>query len=160
MSKSRAIASAALAGVLVIAGLSAAPAFADDPPPLVWSTLATNTEDGVTVTWETASTVNSPFGGETLREEMPVLRLEIVNNSTGTKVLGLGTDFVTQGVVDHLWTPAAWGAFADALASIRSSFWLTLDVGQSLSVDGGDASNWHNPLPAWSGHTLQVFELS
>lgn len=159
MSKSRVFASVALAGVLVVAGLSAGPAYADDPP-LEWSLLSADTVDGVTVTWETASTVNSPFGGETLRAEMPVLRMDVVNNSTETKVLGLGTDFVTKGTVDHLWTAAAWGAFADDISGIESSFWVSLDAGESLSADGGDAATWHNPLPAWSGHTLRVFELS
>ncbi|MET0886691.1 MAG: PxKF domain-containing protein, partial [Mycetocola sp.] len=162
MSKSRVFASAALAAVLVVAGLSATPAFADDPPPLVWSALPgfPVTNDGVTVSWETASSSTSPFGGEQLRDPLPVLRMNIANNSPGPKHFGLGTDLVTQGDVDHLWTPEAWGAFADDLNGIESSFWLTLEAGESLAVDGGDASTWNNPLPAWSGHTLRVFELS
>ncbi len=50
MSKSRLLGSAALAGVLVVAGISVGPAFAEDPPPLVWSTVSgfPITEDGVT----------------------------------------------------------------------------------------------------------------
>ena len=160
MSKSRVFASAALAGVLVVAGLLAAPAFAEDPPPLVWTTLATNTVDGVTVTWETASSTDSPFGGETLREEMPVLRLEIVNGSVEPKLFGLGTDLVTEGDVGHLWTADPWEAFAEVLYDFRANLWLLLGPNESLSLNGGSAAMWHDAFPAWSGHTLQVFELS
>jgi hypothetical protein len=105
---------------------------------------------GVTVTWETASSVTSPFGGELLREPLPVLRMDITNNSLETRHFGLGTDFVTQGAVDHLWTTEAWGGFSDDISGIESSFWLTLGPDESLSVDGGDASTWNSPLPACS----------
>nr|BFF11052.1 hypothetical protein GCM10025699_23550 [Microbacterium flavescens] len=98
--------------------------------------------------------------GELLRDPLPVLRVELVNGSTSTRHFGLGMDFVTEGIVDHLWTPEAWGDFADVLGSIQSTFWLTLDPGESLSVDGGDASTWFNPLPSWSGHTMRIFELT
>lgn len=151
-----------LTAVLLTAGLGAAPAMADDPP-LVWADVAgyPKTIDGVTVTWQTASSTTSPFGGELLRDPLPVLRVEVVNGSPSTRHFGLGMDFVTEGVVDQLWTTEAWGDFADVLgSSIQSTFWLTLDPGESLSVDGGDASTWFDPLPSWSGHTMRIFELT
>lgn len=162
MSKSRVFTSAALAGVVAIAGFSAGPAFADDPPPLAWTTVPgfPVTVDGVTVTWETATAVTSPFGGDELLDPLPVLRLDIANNAAEARHLGLGTDFVTQGDIDMLWTPEPWGAFAEVSESFRDTFWLTLQPGEALSTYGGAASTWRGELPAWSGHSLRVFELS
>jgi hypothetical protein len=164
MSKSRVLASAALTGVLVLAGLTAGPAFADDPAPLVWSPVSTVTAGDVTVTWETASSTFSPFGGAEMLDPMPVFRPEITNLSSGTKYFGFGTDFVTQGTIDPLWTADAWGAFTDVIdeSSLLELFWVELPGGASLSsgATGGSASSWYSGMPSWSGHTIRIFELS
>lgn len=151
---------AVTAAVALLAAVPAAPALAEDPPPLVWSDLPGYPVkiDGVEISWQTASSTTSPFGGEELLDPLPVLRVEIANQSSETIHLGLGTDLTTQGVVDHLWTTEAWGAFSDL--GIESSFAVTLAPGQTMSADGGEASQWSNPLPVWSGHTLGMFELS
>lgn len=163
MTRSRALATAVSAAVLLGLTLGGAPALADDPPPLVWSPVPGYpvTVDGVTISWETASSTTSPFDSTLqLLDALPVLRADIVNNSAETVHLGLGTDFGTQGEVEHLWTPAGWGDFAEMLSSIDDTFWLTLDPGESLADADGGASTWANPLPSWSGHTLGIFELS
>ncbi|MHC3000397.1 hypothetical protein OB08_15130 [Microbacterium sp. HJ5] len=128
----------------------------------MWSDVAgyPKTVDGVTISWQTAASTTSPFGGEELIDPLPVLRVELVNGSSEPRHFGLGTDLSTQGVVDHLWTTEAWGLFDEVLSGIESSFWLTLGPGESLSVHGGDAAMWSNPLPSWSGHTMRVFSLS
>lgn len=159
MTRARALA-AATAGVLLLTpmALAAPAAVADDP--LIWTDVAgyPRTVDGVTISWQTASSTSSPFGGMELLDPLPVLRADITNGSTETIHLGLGTDLITEGEVDHLWVPEEWGIAAGL--GIEPSFTLTLDPGESLSVDGGDASQWANPLPSWPGHTMSVFALS
>nr|BFF11051.1 hypothetical protein GCM10025699_23540 [Microbacterium flavescens] len=55
---------ALLTAVLLVAGPGVAPAMGDDPPPLAWTNVDgyPKTIDGVTVTWQTASSTTSPFG--------------------------------------------------------------------------------------------------
>jgi len=165
MSKSRVLTAAGLVGVLIATGFAAGPAFADDPPPLVWTvTGVPTTVDGVTVTWETASSTTSAFGGTEMLDAMPVFRPEIENNSTVPKYFGFGTDFVSQGTIDHLWTSAAWGAFDELIddSGVLDNFWVELPAGAALSTGGseGGADLWYSGMPSWSGHTITIFELN
>jgi hypothetical protein len=164
MLKSRVLASAALVGVLIAAGFTAGPALADDPPPLVWTPVSSTTVDDVTVTWETASSTTSPFDHSVMLDPMPVYRPNITNNSLETKYFGFGTDFVTQGVMGHLWMAAAWGAFDEVMvdSGILSNFYVGLAPGASMEtgVTSGGAGAWYDGVPSWSGHTITIFELS
>lgn len=159
MPKSRVFASAALAGVLVIAGLSAGPAFAEDG--LAWSPVSSvTTADGVTVTWETAMST-TPFNGNEVIDPVPVYRPEITNGSSVARFFGFGTDVATQGVVEQLWEPSAWGVFADEFGGELSElFWVEIPVGGTFSTSDGQARTWYDGMPAWSGHTITIFELS
>ncbi len=104
--------------------------------------------------------MTSPFGGDELLDPLPLLRLDITNNSEVIKHFGFGTDFTAQGEIDQLWRPETWGAFAEVTEDFRDTFWVTLQPSESLSSHEGGASTWGGPLPAWSGHSLRVFGLS
>lgn len=156
----RSWAGAVVLGLVLAAGV-AVPATAD-PPPLDWHPLAgyPKTVDGLTITWQTASSPESPFGGGALLDPVPVVQLEVVNDDDVARTIGFGTDFATKGAVDRLWTSAAWGAFADTIGSSTDAFWVTLSPGEALSTSDAQAATWHDPLPMWTGHTLRVFGLS
>lgn len=114
--------------------------------------------------WETAEST-TPFGSEEMIDPVPVYRPEVTNGTGTTKYFGFGTDFTEQGVIDHLWLPDSWGAFAGVIddISLTSEFWAEVPPGASLSMDQGegDAENWYSSgMPAWSGHTITIFELS
>lgn len=165
MARFRALSAAALAGVLCTAGLAAGPALADDP--LEWSLVPGYPQavGDVTVTWETASSTSSPFNDSEMLDEMPVYRPDIVNDSAETRYFGLGTDFTAQGSVDQLWRADAWGAFGELAGSsfVTDLFWAELPPGASLSsgATAGGADTWYaSGTPAWSGHTVTLFELS
>jgi hypothetical protein len=164
MAKSRVFTSAALAGVLVVAGLAAGPAFAEDPP-LVWTMMPDFpvTAGEVTVEFESALST-TPFGTQETIDAVPVYRPDITNGSMDTKYFGFGSDFVMPGTIDPLWTAAAWGAFADVVddGGVVDLFWIELPSGASLSTGGtaGSAGTWYDGMPSWSGHTITVFELS
>lgn len=150
MSKSRVFASAALAGVLVIAGLSAGPAFAEDAP--VWSD-APNfpiiTPD-YTVGFQIAETLSDPFGmGYTYSKPLSLWLPEFVNTTNHTLVVGLGVDLGRQGVVEPLWEQASWGIFADE--GIHTGFRIEVaSGGQLVDIIG-------TGLPRWPGHTGAIY---
>lgn len=166
MSRTRVLSATALAGALVAAGLAAGPALADDA--LEWSDVPgyPQTVGDVTVTWETASSTTSPFNGSEMLDPMPVYRPDIANGSTEARYFGFGTDFTGQGDIDQLWLPDAWGAFADLdedISYVTELFWEELSPGASLSTSAGagGADSWYaSGMPAWSGHTITIFELS
>lgn len=155
---------AAILGMVLAAGAVSAPASAE-PPPLDWQVMPgfpVSTGDGVTVTWQTASSTTSPFDGQPMLDAMPVFRPEVSNSSAQTRYFGFGTDFVTQGTIDPLWLPSAWGAFDDlASEGLTDVFWFELAPGESLSTSTGSAATWYlQGMPSWSGHTVRLFELS
>lgn len=154
-----ALAAVAVAG-LIAAGF-AAPALADDPPPISWSDVSTTDADGLVVTWQKGESLYSPFGGGEMLDEMLVYRPVIENDSTETRYVGFGTDFVTQGTVEPLWTADPWGAFADEISSIdfEANFWAALPPGGTLDAAVQPSSMWSNGMPSWSGHTVTIFEL-
>lgn len=158
MSKSRVITSIALTGVVVLAGLTAGPAFAEDPPD--WQTMPgfPVTSGDVSVEFQSASSTTSPFGGAELLDPMIAYRPVIENDSGETKLFGFGTDFTVQGQIDHLWTPQAWGAFDEAIdeSGILTAFLLELGPEQSSAGTG----TWDAGMPSWSGHTITIFELT
>lgn len=158
MSKSRVFASAAFAGVLVVAGLSAGPAFADDP--LDWQILSGYPAEvgDFTISWEVASSTTSPFDGTEMLDAMPALRPNVVNNSSTPRYIGYGTDFEVQGEIDLLWTRSAWGAFGEVAdeVGLMGNFWDELLPDSSL-ISLGD---WPTGMPSWSGHTITLYELS
>jgi hypothetical protein len=163
-SRVRSWAGAAVLGIIVAAGAVAGPASAD-PPPLDWQPVAGYpvTVGDLTVTWETASSTGSAFGEQEMLDAMPVFRPDVWNGSAVTRYFGIGTDFVTQGSIDQLWMPSAWGAFADLVedSAITDNFWFELAPGESLSTGETTASNWYTSgVPSWSGHTVRLFELS
>lgn len=153
-------------GMVVAAAAIAGPAAAD-PPPLDWQPVAgypVTNGDGVSVDWETAMSTTATFDGELeMLDAMPVFRPDVTNGSAQTRYFGIGTDFVTQGTIDPLWLPSAWGAFDELVEDslITDNFWFTLAPGESLSTSGSSASHWHTSgTPSWSGHTVRLFELS
>jgi hypothetical protein len=145
----------ALAALLV--GGVLAPAVADGPPPPDWQPHSSVTVDGAVVSWQTATSSFSPFGGTEMLDEMPVYRPDVVNESHRTRYFALGTDFVTPGVIDEIWMPEGWGAFEAAAQDVglAGEFWYELLPGQSMSGTG----RFPDGLPAWSGHTITIFEL-
>jgi len=160
VSKSRVFASAALAGVLVIAGLTAGPAFADDPPPLVWSTMGgfpLDTPDGeVSVTVQTATMAAADIGALT---DFPLQRIEIVNDSLDTRYFHFGIDIDVQGVIEPLWVEGTLGD-GNWNAELLT---VTLEPGQSI-VDT-DAIVYHGfdgvfeGVPVYPGRTVAIYEL-
>jgi hypothetical protein len=158
MSRSRAITAAALAAVIVLAGVTAGPAFAEDPPD--WQTVPgfPVVSGAVSVEFQSASSATSPFGGAELLDPMIAYRPVIQNDSEDTKLFGFGTDFTVQGQIDHLWTAQAWGVFDELIdeSGILDIFVLELGPGQSSAGTGG----WDSGMPSWSGHTITVFELT
>ncbi|WP_345802265.1 PxKF domain-containing protein [Microbacterium sp. AZCO] len=158
--RSRSLVVAASAVAVLVVGL-ATPAFADDPPPLVWSTVSTTSVDGLSIEWQTASSTSSPFGGQEMLDPMPVFRPVIVNASPQSRFVGFGTDFTTQGSVGELWTSSAWGSFtADIEASgLYESFWAEIPAGGTLDDAEQQSRFWTGGMPSWSGHTITVFEL-
>ena len=153
-----------VSGVL-IAGAAGVAAHAEDPP-LAWEVVDGYpvTVDGLTVTWETALSATSPFDGQAMLDPMPLWRPSVANDSPETRWIGFGTDFSAQGAVDHLWTGAPWGAFADTMADsgLFDLFWAEIPSGATLAdgLGAGDAEQWSNGMPSWSGHTVTLFELS
>ena len=163
-SRVRSWVSAAVLGILITAGAVTVPAAADSPP-LDWQPMAgyPASADGLTVSWETASSTASPFGGQEMLDAMPVFRPDVTNESTETRYFGFGTDFVTQGTVDELWLASAWGGFEDVIvdSALTDVFWFELAPGESLSTGSSAAATWYTQgMPSWSGHTITVFELS
>lgn len=145
----------ALAGLLVVAGL--APADADGPPTPDWQLVSSDTVDGMTYTWHTATVTYEPFGLTDVLDLMPIYLPDVVNNSGETRYIALGTDLETPGVMNEIWTPEGWGAFATAALQVGlgGSFWFELPNGTSFA----DVAAFPNGLPAWSGHTITIFEL-
>ena len=151
----RFVVSAATAAVLVLAGLVGASSAAADPPPPDWQPYSTmTTPDGVTVTFETAISTNSVFDGGMFIDPALAYRPNIVNTSGQTRWFGFGSDLVTQGVVAPLWSATGWGAAHDMIAGL---FWVELPAGSSLA---DNESDWYLGMPAWSGHTITIYELS
>ena len=160
--RARTASAVVLAAALLTAGLTAAPAMAEDPP-LDWTTVAgyPKSVNEVTVTWQTAmSSTTSPFGGAELQEPLPLIRADFVNDSGDTKHFGLGMDLTVQGVVDPLWELETWGVTEEAVGGFIDTFWLSLDPGESFSTDDGEGNVWSMALPMWTGHTMRIFELS
>jgi hypothetical protein len=145
----------ALATLLV--GGVLAPAVADGPPPPDWQPHSSVVVDDAAVSWQTATSTFSPFGGPEVLDEMPIYRPDVVNGSNRTRYFALGTDLVTPGVIDEIWMPEGWGAFGDAAEDVglAGEFWYELLPGQSMVGTGRFADG----LPAWSGHTITIFEL-
>ncbi|WP_137844593.1 PxKF domain-containing protein [Microbacterium sp. 2FI] len=149
---------ASLTAMLAVTALAAAPAFADEPPPPDWTTIpgSTATVGGLTVSWQSASSVFAPWEGVEMLDEMLVVKPEVINSTAATVYVGYGTDFTTQGSIDPLWLPSGWGAFSDVADGITDLFWDELAPGESLETAGG----WSNGMPTWSGHTITLFNLS
>ncbi|WP_314502654.1 PxKF domain-containing protein [uncultured Microbacterium sp.] len=144
--------------MLIIAGLTAGPAFAEDSPD--WQTMPgfPVVTGEVSVEFQSASSTTSPFNREELLDPMIAYRPVIRNDSDEIRLFGFGTDFTIQGQVDHLWTAEAWGAF-DELADesgILGNFVLELGPHQSSAGLG----TWDAGMPSWSGHTITVFQLT
>jgi len=158
MSKSRVFTAAALVGVLIATGFVAGPALADDPPPLVWTTLdgfpVTTTDGEVTVTIETTEVTTDAIG--TLLE-LPLQRIDITNNSDHARRFEFGIDIVTQGVIEPLWEEDTLGTYSGDL------FGVTLAAGQSI-VDT-DAIVYHGlgaevpGVPVYPSRTVVIYEL-
>lgn len=150
------------AAVVMVLGLGVTPAFADDPPPPNWTMMPgyPMTVGDFDVSFESASSLFSPFDGSEMIEPMLVYRPSVTNNSDETRYIGFGTDFEVQGEIDELWTPEAWGAFSDLMedSSILDIFVAELAPGMELA-DANGASGWSSGMPAWSGHTITMFEL-
>lgn len=141
----------ALAG----AGLAAASAASADPPPPDWQPdVSVTTTDGVTATFETATSTYSPFDGTEFIDPVPAYRPNIVNASSETRWFGFGSDLYTQGTVEPLWSATGWRAAGDQITDV---FWVEIPAGHAYS----DASNntWYRGMPAWSGHTITIYEL-
>jgi len=162
LSRSRMTLAIGLAALLVVGG-GVASATADDPPDWVYADGYPQTANDLTFSWEVASSTSSPFGGQEMLDEMPMYRLEVTNDhDDDTRYFGLGTDFGTQGVIDHLWTEPPWGAFGTLMGeeNLLSLFHFELLPGQSYSETVENSSAWQSGMPAWSGHTITLFELS
>ncbi len=154
MSKSRVFASAMFAAGLVIAGLSAGPAFADDPPPLVWTDPAgfpIVTSD-YTAGLKIAETMVDPFGYETsYADPLKVWNPYFFNTSNETLVIGLGIDLSEEGVVEPLWEESSWGIFSEE--TLHESFRIEVASGEPMPDVGSSG------LPQWPGHTAAIFLL-
>jgi hypothetical protein len=159
MSKSRVLASSALAGVLVVAGLSAGPAFAEDPP-LVWTTVegypVTTSDEEVSVSVETATLSADAIGTLT---DFPIQRIEIVNDSDDTRYFHFGVDVDLEGVIEPLWEEETLG----------QGSWTTETLAVTLlphqSIVDTDAVVYHGfestfpGIPVYPGRTIAVYEL-
>ena len=131
-----------------------APAYADDPPPLDWSTVATTAPlDGAVVSVETALSENDPFEGRDTLDPTPVQRVKVVNSSAEPRRFGIGIDIAVEGQIEHLWTPDAWGRLYDP--TLSDFFGFTVPPGETkYFLDGGGA------LPAYPGRTGVVYEIT
>lgn len=157
MRRSRSVAAVSMAVFVVVAGLAAAPAFADDPPPLVW----TDAPGFPTVTAEyttsflVSETMVDPFGlGYEFAEPLPVWVPQFTNTTDDTTlVVGLGIDIAEEGVIEPMWEEASWGIFDEEAtgAALHSGFRIEVPPGESMSQLG------QSGLPRWPGHTAAIY---
>ena len=157
MRRSRAAAGTGMAVILVAAGLAAGPAFGEDPP-LVWEVMDgfPVTVDDVTITFET-TTLSAEIGPGLL--DMPLQRINILNESGEERVFDFGIDMATEGVIEPSWLPGAFGPWTEL-----EPFTVRLAPGQS-SEDVGSIL-WKGPydilpgVPIYPGRTVVVYERS
>lgn len=136
-----------------------APAAATAPDDAEWESLPGYpvTVDDLDIAFFTSRGDADPLGLSAggFARPVPLLGFSVTNSSTTPRVVGLGTDLATAGIVEPLWDAATWGDSSEH-RQLHSAFAIELAPGQTWPEDGGFLAGG---LAQWPGRTVAVLEL-
>lgn len=116
------------------------------------------TVDGLEVSFRTAHAATDPLGlsAEPFAQQVPTLGFQVTNTSDRPRVLGIGADLATAGVIDPLWDAAAWGGPDAPHAQLGATFAVEVAPGATWpAADDFLATG----LAQWPGRTVAILEL-